>query len=299
MYYAYQARDRPHSCRWCLSGSLALHFQEVPHASQHWDEGPVWQANAARESCSALPNETPLRPLTFGDFGQRPDQCPALCAIVLTHPPAAALNHCRAALLPQVRGFPCDCAFPQYCDSQQGALPPTRMAASGGSLPAAVGTPAPTTAATAATAGSAGPAGPAEAVGEGAAATAEAAAAASRHTSGCAARPSAHEESRPATDGAEAACAGAAAGGPDGAADAAAAAGVGRGALGEEICLSAGPPAGPAAEEALSLLELEHVHKVYDAIAHHFSATRRVCERLLAPLRPLSLSNPCVKGPDT
>ena len=26
----------------------------------------------------------------------------------------------------QVRGFPCDCAFPQQCDSQDGVLPPTR-----------------------------------------------------------------------------------------------------------------------------------------------------------------------------
>ena len=28
----------------------------------------------------------------------------------------------------QVRGFPCDCQYPELCDSQQGALPPTRMA---------------------------------------------------------------------------------------------------------------------------------------------------------------------------
>lgn len=31
-------------------------------------------------------------------------------------------------LLPQVRGHPCDCQYPQYCDSQLGALPPTRIA---------------------------------------------------------------------------------------------------------------------------------------------------------------------------
>ena len=27
----------------------------------------------------------------------------------------------------QARGFPCNCAYPQYCDSQEGAGPPTRM----------------------------------------------------------------------------------------------------------------------------------------------------------------------------
>lgn len=28
----------------------------------------------------------------------------------------------------EVRGYPCDCAYPQHCDSQQGELPPTRLA---------------------------------------------------------------------------------------------------------------------------------------------------------------------------
>lgn len=28
----------------------------------------------------------------------------------------------------QVRGYPCNCNWPEHCDSQQGSLPPTRMA---------------------------------------------------------------------------------------------------------------------------------------------------------------------------
>lgn len=35
----------------------------------------------------------------------------------------------------QVRGFPCKCEWPEQCDSQQGSLPPTRMAAKASCLP--------------------------------------------------------------------------------------------------------------------------------------------------------------------
>ena len=34
----------------------------------------------------------------------------------------------RGRLGLQVRGYPCDCQWPEHCDSQQGGLPPTRMA---------------------------------------------------------------------------------------------------------------------------------------------------------------------------
>ena len=37
---------------------------------------------------------------------------------------------CKGRLLAagvQIRGFACDCAFPQHCDSQAGELPPTRL----------------------------------------------------------------------------------------------------------------------------------------------------------------------------
>ena len=36
-------------------------------------------------------------------------------------------SKCCAAL--QARGRPCDCSWPEFCDSQRGALPPTRLAA--------------------------------------------------------------------------------------------------------------------------------------------------------------------------
>ncbi|BDA48090.1 probable alkylated DNA repair protein alkB homolog 8 [Coccomyxa sp. Obi] len=42
----------------------------------------------------------------------------------------------------KVRGFPCDCSWPECCDSQGGGMPPTRMA-----LAFQAGTPQPTTAA--------------------------------------------------------------------------------------------------------------------------------------------------------
>lgn len=31
--------------------------------------------------------------------------------------------------LRKIRGYPCDCEFPEYCDSQLGSIPPTRLAA--------------------------------------------------------------------------------------------------------------------------------------------------------------------------
>lgn len=150
----------------------------------------------------------------------------------------------------QARGRPCDCAYPDTCDSQASPLPPTRklqlLQAEGRDPAAASDTPAAAAPSDRGHSGAAVPCGEATAV----------------YTS-------------PASD----AC-GACMLGPDGS-------------------MSGRREQGDA---QLRMLEQEHVHRVYDAIAPHFSATRcvsqllpclhfRTCRRLSRALSAGSISS--------
>lgn len=165
----------------------------------------------------------------------------------------------------QVRGYPCDCQWPEHCDSQQGGLPPTRMASKAPATPAAqpsshAHSAQPEVMCSADQAGSNG------------------------HPDQCRATselPATRQEDRQAPNtteqsmqrhvgnaeasSAEAACADRPA----------------------EACQQPEQSSGHGAEQAkLQRLEQEFVHDVYNAIAPHFSATRfavwpKVCPKSL------------------
>ncbi|GFR41729.1 hypothetical protein Agub_g2480, partial [Astrephomene gubernaculifera] len=172
----------------------------------------------------------------------------------------------------KVRGYPCDCPYPDCCDSQQAVLPPTRIS---------LLRPTPSSSASASSLASS------SAPSSSTAATAPAAATTTNDTSDLP-TPQQHQQQQPhllphqrppppqqqqarelvdkaataataraAADGCDACCGEGTAGGAQ------ERGGGGRGGDG-----------GEDEESRLAALEAEYVHKVYDAIAPHFSATR-------------------------
>ena len=144
-------------------------------------------------------------------------------------------------VLPQVRGIPCDCAYPEDCDSQLSTLPPTRKALAAAAAAAAA----------AAVDGATGDSAEASHSGSGDKPESQAPADGTVYS---AAAPSAHVVCMETADSAanearEPPCAGA-----------------GR--------LAAAELRGDRSEAALQRLEDCMVNGVYNAIAPHFSATR-------------------------
>jgi hypothetical protein len=196
-------------------------------------------------------------------------------------PPAGARAQVR-------RSGGCTCAWPEFCDSQKYALPPTRMAVvlqQQGQQPAAAG------AGGGSLAGTAGPGGEwvdpelvANLTGAAAAATAAAAVPAARGGGGQRAGAGAPEAAPGGGGGGAGAthqqAAGGACDGPgpsSGSAQASASGGqgcAGAGAAAGQPGAQGAPQEQSAAEAAARKLEALHVHQVYDAIATHFSSTR-------------------------
>ncbi|KAG2425074.1 hypothetical protein HXX76_013983 [Chlamydomonas incerta] len=172
----------------------------------------------------------------------------------------------------QARGFACDCAYPEFCDSQEGVLPPTRISLLRQPQPQ----PQPQSQQS-------------EEEGVGGVAVAGGPTAASVANGGGGSGGGAQAGAAPSISTSREASGAAANGGAAQGAAAGAGAGTSRGGSGED---QQGSPAGAGGgaggaggangdeegeeeeESRLAALEAEYVHKVYDAIAPHFSSTR-------------------------
>ncbi|KAL4441225.1 hypothetical protein ABPG77_011462 [Micractinium sp. CCAP 211/92] len=158
----------------------------------------------------------------------------------------------------QVRGVPCDCAYPEHCDSQLAPLAPTRMALKRMAAEQAVQlqpqAPQATPAASALQAGDGQP----TAGQNGTVPAGQGSSSAVHHPQ--------DEQQQQQQQCERQRTAGTAAGQPPGAPAAAPNPGTGPG--------SSAGLAGASLDASLAALEARHVHAVYDAIAPHFASTR-------------------------